>query len=314
MGRSYKVEVLVPPSGGKVYEKASGTIRADRAGLQTWTAAIRELALRVPAGFQAKAGVGPEPYTGTGLPREIVHETTGIELVFIPAGTFMMGGDQSAAEVVRHGGGKAEWYSGEHPQRRVTISRPFYMGKFEVTQSQWQRVMGSNPSRFQRSDRLPVERVSWDDCQAFLRRAGGGLRLPTEAEWEYTCRAGTTTPFHTGATISTDEANYDGKHIYGAGRNGVFRGLTVDVGSFSPNAWGLYDMHGNVFEWCQDWYGAYPPDAAMDPTERTSGMILILRGGSWYDNPRDCRSAFRAKGSPGDRSSDRGFRAALDLK
>ncbi|MGB2614610.1 MAG: SUMF1/EgtB/PvdO family nonheme iron enzyme [Phycisphaerae bacterium] len=264
---------------------------------------VRPSALRVPEGFRAAEGTQAEPYTKTGWAKEIVHEATGIELVFIPVGEFLMGSPASEAQ-----------RNDDETQHRVIISRPFYLGKYEVTQGEWQRVMGSNPSNFKGSDRLPVEQVSWDDCQAFLRKAGGGLRLPTEAEWEYACRAGTTTPFHTGATISPSEANYNGNYIYGGVAKGAFRQKTTEVGSFRPNAWGLFDMHGNVWEWCADWYGDYLGGAVTDPMGPASGTGRVLRGGSWFGRPRGCRSARRFRFSPGYRFSFLGFRVALDLK
>ena len=174
--------------------------------------------------------------------------------------------------------------------------------------------MGSSPSYLKGSDRLPVEQVSWDDCQAFCRKAGGGLRLSTESEWEYACRAGTTTPFHTGASISPNEANYDGNYTYGSGSKGVYRQKTVEVGSFRANAWGLYDMHGNVWEWCADWDGEYPSGAVTDPRGPSSGSSRVLRGGCWYGGPGDCRSASRAGFAPATRVGSTGFRAAVDLK
>jgi formylglycine-generating enzyme required for sulfatase activity len=176
------------------------------------------------------------------------------------------------------------------------------------------RVMGgSNPSRFKGDDRLPVETLSWDDCQAFLRRAGEGYRLPTEAEWEYACRAGTETPFSFGETISTDQANYNGNYTYGPGSKGVYREETVPVGSFPANAWGFHDMHGNVWEWCQDRYGEYPSGSVTDPTGPGSGSHRVLRGGSWLDLPRLCRSANRSRGVPGSQGYNVGFRAARTL-
>jgi uncharacterized protein (TIGR02996 family) len=195
----------------------------------------------------------------------------GMKFAWIPAGTFMMGSPESEegrfSEVI------AETL---HP---VTLPSGFYLAIHAVTQACWQEVMGNKPSYFQ-GDHLPVEQVSWDDCQEFLRKLSGrdgcSYRLPSEAEWEYACRAGTTTPSYFGQTISTDQANYSGQ--------GVCRGKTTPVGSFPPNAWGLYDMHGNVEEWCADSYGEFWPD---------SGENRAVRGGSFADIGIGMRSAYR---------------------
>ena len=215
-----------------------------------------------------------------------------MKLVAIPAGKFLMGSHE------------------------VTLTQPFYMGACEVTQAQYEQIVGSNPSYF-KGKRNPVERVSWEEATAFCKKlsakTGKTVRLPTEAEWEYACRAGTSTPFHTGATISTDEANYDGNYTYGSGRKGVYREKTVPVGSFKPNARGLYDMHGNVWEWCQDWYGPYPNGNVRDPRGPTSGGRRVLRGGSWLSIPAHCRSAYRSRTTPGGRNSSSGFRVVVLL-
>src|SRR5262249_43140137 len=144
-----------------------------------------------------------------------------------------------------------EFLRGDETQHKVTLTRGFYMGVYPVTQEEWQAVMGKNPSRFKGEKNLPVEMVTWDDCQKFIKKlqakdkGGKAYRLPTEAEWEYACRAGTTTPFHFGETISTEQANYDGNSVYGNGNKGAFRKKTTPVGTFPGNAWGLHDMHGN---------------------------------------------------------------------
>ncbi len=226
-----------------------------------------------------------------------------MDLVLIESGEFLMGSPSS----------EAKRDDDEGPQHRVRISKPFYMGKHEVTQAQWRAVMGSNPSHF-KGDDLPVEQVSWDGIQEFCRklseRAGRTIRLPTEAEWEYSCRAGTTTPFHFGSTISPDQVNYDGNHPYGEGRKGVYREKTTSVGSFPANAWGLYDMHGNVWEWCGDWCGEdyYADSPGADPTGPGSGKYRVLRGGSWLSLARYCRCANRRWCRPGLRNDYVGFR------
>jgi formylglycine-generating enzyme required for sulfatase activity len=244
-----------------------------------------------------------------------------LELVLIPAGEFQMGGDESPEEVARKSGGVpdnirktiADWCKNEHPQHKVRITKPFYMGKHEVTQEQWERVMGNNPCHF-KGAKNPVEQISWNDTQEFIKKLNarvgekGAFGLPTEAEWEYACRAGTVTPFHTGDTISTAQANYNGNHTYGDGRKGEYRKKTIAVGSFAANAFGLYDMHGNVWEWCQDWYGKYDAGAKDDPTGPATGDGRVLRGGSWYYYPRLCRSAGRAWIYPALRLLNYGFR------
>ena len=223
-------------------------------------------------------------------------------IVWIPPGEFLMG--SPATEEGRD--------DVAEPQPHVRISRGFWLGKYEVMQSEWEAVMGSNPSYFQ-SIQNPVESVSWDDCQEFLRRLGGGYRLPTEAEWEYACRAGTTTAFHFGGTISPDQANYDGNYPYGNGQKGVYQAKTISVGTLPGNAWGLHDMHGNVWEWCHDWYASdYDgPSPAVDPEGPAMGSLRVVRGGSWFSEAKSCRSAIRNWFSPQHRSYYLGFRVAL---
>ncbi len=176
-----------------------------------------------------------------------------MDLVYIPAGTFMMGSPD--AEIQRlNQKFNSDWFNKEAPQHRVTI-QPFYMGKYQVTQAQWQAIMGNNPSNF-KGDNHPVEQVSWEQCQEFCQKLSAKINqevcLPSEAQWEYACRAGTTTPFYFGETITTDLANYNGNYTFANESKGTYRGGTTPVGSFPPNAFGLYDMHGNVWEWCQD--------------------------------------------------------------
>ncbi|MHC5825746.1 MAG: formylglycine-generating enzyme family protein, partial [Nostoc sp.] len=167
-----------------------------------------------------------------------------LEMVQIPGGTFMMGSPE----------GEAERVDNESPQHEVKAPG-FFMGKYAVTQAQYQAIMGINPSNF-KGEKLPVEQVSWDDavefCKKLSQKIGKTYRLPSEAEWEYACRAGTTTPFYFGKTITTDLVNYNGNFPYGSARPGKYRQTTTNVGIFPPNSFGLYDMHGNVWEWCQD--------------------------------------------------------------
>ncbi|GHV69954.1 hypothetical protein AGMMS49928_15170 [Spirochaetia bacterium] len=176
--------------------------------------------------------------------------------------------------------------SDESPQHQVTVSA-FYMGKYEVTQQEYRALMGANPSNF-KGDNLPVEKVSWFEAVAYCNAR-------SQAEWEYACRAGTTGPFSTGNNITTSQANYHGNK-------------TTNVGSFSPNAWGLYDMHGNVWEWCWDWLGAYSGGSQTDPAGAASGSYRVFRGGGWNSSATGLRSAIRNMNTPSARASNYGFR------
>jgi len=212
---------------------------------------------------------------------------------------------------------------GEHPLRTVKISRGFWLGQFEVTQAQWRAVMNDNPSSF-KGDNLPVEQVSRDDMDSFIRKLNsmgqGGFRLPTEAEWEYACRAGTKSEFCFGDSLDSSQANFDGNYPYdGAAHgvvrgNGVFRERTTAVGSFRPNAWGLYDMHGNVWELCHDWhdpeYYKNRPDPDIDPSGPSGSDFRVQRGGGWRNVSVECRSAFRTGYIQGLRYNSIGFRLA----
>jgi len=243
-----------------------------------------------------------------------------MRLVLIPAGKFMMG--SPATEVGRGGD--------EGPQHEVTISKPFYMGVLEVTQEQYEAVMGVNPSSF-KGAKNPVENVSWDDavefCKKLSARTGKTVRLPTEAQWEYACRAGTITAFHTGDALKPGQANADFTQPSNPGvldRIMAWLGMssakktlqTTPAGSFSPNGLGLYDMHGNIWEWCSDWYGEdyYANSPKTDPQGPDSGSYRVLRGGSWSLSPQFCRSALRTRYTPDFRIYYIGFRVAVDLK
>jgi formylglycine-generating enzyme required for sulfatase activity len=241
--------------------------------------------------------------------------SVGMKFGLISPGSFMMGG--SPHEIGQD--------PDEQPQHVVQISKPFYMQITEVTQNQWVAVMGDNPSFFTDcGGDCPVEQVSWEDCQRFIRMLNerektDRYRLPTEAEWEYACRSGTTTAFAFGDTLSADQANYDGNYPYSLSSLGVdsspgaYRRKTVRVGRFPPNAWGLRDMHGNVWEWCQDWYGNYQPQAVTDPTGPVSGSCKVIRGGGWNYFGRLCRSAFRSNNLPSFAHSSVGFRVVRGL-
>lgn len=264
-------------------------------------------------------------------PAENIDDTITVpseNFVLITGGTFEMGSPDTES-----------WRSEDEILHTVTVS-DFYMSMYEVTQAEYAEVTGSNPSSFS-GDMLPVENVSWIDairyCNArseleglepayFIEgqtvtwnRSADGYRLPTEAEWEYACRAGTTTPFHTENSISAEEANYYGHYPYEIEDNyfsqgnldtkpGEYRQATVDVSSFSPNEWGLYNMHGNVGEWVWDYYGAYDAGEQNDPTGAETGTLRVYRGGGWNDFAKNMRSAYRAAMAEGKSSFNIGIR------
>jgi eukaryotic-like serine/threonine-protein kinase len=233
-----------------------------------------------------------------------------LDMVAIPGGNFVMGSPDT----------EAGRNNDERPQRTVNIA-PFFMGRYEVTQEQCQAVMENNPSYFTsyfKGKKRPVEQVTWDEavefCRKLSQKTGKTYRLPSEAEWEYACRAGTTTPFYFGDTIAPDLVNYNGNNPYGSAPKGIYREQTTDVGSFPPNAFGLYDMHGNVWEWCSDkWHDNYngaPTDGSSWETGTDNDRVL--RGGSWFNYAVNCRSANRIRNSAGDlRYRGIGFRVAL---
>ena len=271
---------------------------------------------------------GIEGETGKSEPENQQMVETPEGFILIKGGTFDMGSPESEA-----------WRSEDEVQHSVTVS-DFYMGVFEVTQAEYQSIMGNNPSNFT-GDNLPVENISWLDAVAYCNarseaegltpvytvegsvvgwdRSANGYRLPTEAEWEYACRAGTTTPFNTENSISADESNYWGDYPYLIEDNyfsqgnletkpGVYRQTTVEVNSFSPNAWGLYNMHGNVGEWVWDYYGEYVTTQQTDPTGAVSGTRRVNRGGGWNDFAKNIRSAYRAATPQENSSFNVGFR------
>lgn len=230
----------------------------------------------------------------------------GIEFVLIPSGEFTMGAASSDPN-----------RPPDETVHRVAISRAFYLGTTEVTQGQWQKVMGTNPSTFREVGlNAPVEQVTWDEVQEFLRRlnarGNGRFRLPTEAEWEYACRAGTTTPYAFGTEIATTDANYDGRYPLPGQEPGVFRAKTRNVASFKPNAWGLYDMHGNVWEWCADEYCEYPAGPVTNPRGSCGSKYKVIRGGSWYFGADSARSALRYTHEPQLRGFSIGFRVVRE--
>jgi formylglycine-generating enzyme required for sulfatase activity len=242
------------------------------------------------AEYAKRAGLEPTKTLGLG-------NGVKLELVLIPAGKFLMGSPEAEKD-------RAE----DETQHSVTLTEPYHLGRFEVTQEQYEQVMGVNPSRFKGRD-LPVENVSWRDAQDFCKKVsektGLTVRLPTEAEWECACRAGTRTTYYTGDT----DADRDRAAWYYKNSGNT----THPVGQKTPNAWGVHDMHGNVWEWCQDFYGRYKAEAVVDPQGLPEPAGRVLRGGSWVGNPGYCRSASRFWVDPGCREKAIGFRVAVSV-
>ena len=269
--------VLLPPETAQRLHPFVGALHGWLNGVQDNSDEVARLWLLAPHSIELAPGVW-------------------LELQPIPAGTFLMGSPK-----------KEKGRRNDETLHKVTLTQPFLIGKYPVTQTQWQAVMGSNPS-LHKGATLPVETVSYDDALAFCKKlsdlpaekaAGRKYKLPTEAEWEYCCRAGTNTPFHFGETL-------DGTQATGGGK-----GKTSPVGSYPANAWGLYDMHGNVSEWCQDWYGDYPKQSVTDPRGPEVGSYCVNRGGCWDLVAANCRSALRDRSDPSLRYFRFGFRLAL---
>ncbi|WP_089936968.1 SUMF1/EgtB/PvdO family nonheme iron enzyme [Candidatus Entotheonella palauensis] len=243
---------------------------------------------------EATEGMESSPRPGQAIEVESTGRLTnslGIDFVLIPAGEFLMG--------------SSDGFDNERPMHRVRISRPFYLGLCAVTQAQWQAVMGNNPSHFMGDSDRPVEQLSWEDIQAFIRglqehEGSVRYRLPTEAEWEYANRAGSATDY----SFGSDGRQLD-RYAWYADNAG---NQTHPVRQREPNAWGLYDMHGNVWEWVQDWYGKYAVEERADPEGPSAGANRVIRGGGWSSEAWYCRSAYRGYWPPSDRRHDLGFR------
>jgi len=240
--------------------------------------------------------------TATGLAWRVRDAATQVEMLLVPPGTFQMGCNM--------GSNLFPCYSWEWPTHQVTLTNAFYLGRYEVTQAQWQATMGSNPSYFQESNgyldsaSCPVETVSWNTIQGYL--SATGMRLPTEAEWEYACRAGTQTPYYNG---STDD-NTVGALAWWTGNSG---NQTRPVGGKAANAFGFHDMPGNVFEWVNDWYGTYPFGQQTNPRGPASGSHRVIRGGGWNSTTPVVRSSGRGGVAPGEHGypyDSIGFRVA----
>jgi formylglycine-generating enzyme required for sulfatase activity len=246
---------------------------------------------------------------------EELADGVAIKMVRIMGGEFEMGSPL----------GEKERFQSEDPQHSVTLES-FFLGQMPVTQAQWKVVAGwpklrvaLNPTRshFNGANR-PVEQVTWEEamefCQRLSKRSQRTYTLPSEAHWEYACRAGSTTPFAFGETLTPELANYDGNYTYGTGPKGAYRKETTDVGRFPANAWGLHDMHGNVWEWCLDhWEGTYQGAPSDGRAWLSAGaeQRRLLRGGSWYAPPRNCRSASRYRRPPSPRNASIGFRLCV---
>jgi uncharacterized protein (TIGR02996 family) len=294
--------------------------QAECAELLRLTRALRSL----PDGAERQAAeghVGALLAAGVRPCVPVLTNSIGMRLALIPAGRFLMG---SASDEKGH-------CDGEWPRHEVEITRPFYLGVHPVTQEQYRRVVGVNPSYFSPTgagkgkvrkldtDTFPVEWVSWEDASAFCRKlaalgeerwAGRTYRLPTEAEWEYACRASMTTPFYFGSRISSRQANFDGNFPYGGAAKGPYLERPTAVGSFPANGFGLHEMHGNVFEWCGDWYASewYRQSPKTDPDGPATGHDRVLRGGSCFGYGSTCRASFRFQSAPRTRYGNFGFR------
>ena len=260
-------------------------------------------------------------------------------MAVLPAGKFTMGSPENEPE-------REDWKKGtESPRHEVTIPRPFAIGRFAVTRGEFAAFVSATGHKtdggayvwtaeevkldakkswrdpgFAQDDSHPVVCVNWNDARAYIswlndKAPGKPYRLLSEAEWEYACRAGTSTPFWWGSSITPEQANYDGNYTYNGGSKGAYRQKTVPVDSFAPNPWGLYQMHGNVWEWCEDCWNDSYKDAPVDGSARTTGdcAFRVLRGGSWDNVPGNLRAAFRVRYIPGNRSDVRGFRLARTL-
>jgi formylglycine-generating enzyme required for sulfatase activity len=231
---------------------------------------------------------------------------TGMQFLLVEPGDFDMGSPPGEP-------GRRD----DERQHRVTLTHPFYMATTEVTQGQWLAVMEYNPSQLRSSGpRAPVETINWFEAEEFVRRLNGlhegRFRLPTEAEWEYVCRAGSRNAYSFGHRLAALDANYDGRYPLPDQPAGAYRGRTTPVASFRPNAWGFYDMHGNVWEWCADQYCPYPDSNVIDPLARCGSPYQVIRGGSWYFGADSARSGSRYTHEPRLRGFSIGFRVVLD--
>ena len=258
----------------------------------------KQLDIRLSKATATVSGVSPFGAPAGGAVEKTITNSLGMKFVYIPPGTFTMGSPE-----------REPGRDKDEKQHQVTLTKGFYMQTTEVTQKQWAALMGKNPSHFKGSGNSPVENVTWKEVQTFIRKLsqrerakGHQYSLPTEAQWEYACRAGTTTPFAFGNCLSTDQANYDGNYPQNGCAKGRNRKKTLPVQSLGANSWGLYDMHGNVWEWCMDKYADFAGGSVSDPTGPRTGKYQVIRGGSWNYFAKYGRSASRLNLSP-----DRGY-------
>ena len=276
----------------------------------------------VAAALWFAAARSPAPAGDAGSRKEVVNSLD-MKFALIPKGQFIMGSPRTEKQ-----------RGDDEDEHEVALTQPYYMGIHEVTQAQYERIMGVNPSCFtptgagkakvrgKETTQSPVEMVTWHQAVEFCKKlgaaaaekkAGHTYRLPTEAEWEYACRAGTKTPLHYGEVVDSYSANFNGLSPYGHGRGGPFLRTTARVGDYPANAFGLFDMHGNVMEWCSDWYAAdyYQKSPKQDPMGPASGTEKVTRGGAWSNSGKACRSAVRTKMAPDDSHYGLGFRVVL---
>ena len=253
---------------------------------------------------EAGAGAHGAPRTGT-VKALALPGNQRIEMIYCEPGEFVMGSPY-----------EEEGRDADENQHKVTLTKGFWLSKSEVTQAQWQAVMGKNPSNFRSDPSLPVDSVSWNDCMDFMRKLNKatdcGARLPTEAEWEYACRAGTKTAYFWGNSLNGRRANCNGDFPCATRERGPYLRCPTHAGRYPPNPWGFFDMHGNMYEWCQDKCGDYPSHDVTDPMFDSFGKCRVMRGGCWYFGARFCRSANRIKNIPSYADAFTGLRLCCD--
>ena len=302
---------IVVPDGSEVEVSSDGSARITTPDTQTEPESTSPTQLIAP--FSAAEAQQYQEQWAKHLGVPVAQKNSiGMKLTLIPPGVFTMGAPASE----RHR------QDDEAPPHQVRITKPFYMGAHEVTQGECKRIMGAHPSLFSgRDDRLPAVNLTWDESLEFCaklstlateRQAGRSYRLPTEAEWEYACRAGTTGPFHYGDSITSHQANFRGDAPYGTSKKGPTVGRSMPVGNYEPNAFGLYDMHGNVWERCADWYGPYTNEELSDPQGPLKGSSRLIRGGGWLDHGTFCRSAERGD-DPAPKGAGIGLRVVCSI-